>query len=361
MANQYVSLVEEAVRGTDPGSGYMFLPVLSDVAPEFNADDKPRVEFRGQDTGLGDITVIRRQVDWLYKCKCYWYPGKETGLLFKHLFGNAGTRAVLDTTAYKGLLNPILMPYGVGMNLGTKAIGIIANTDEGGITKSQYFGGGRITDCKITFTGTDDVTLEFTIQGAWIGPVGQTAIAGVSFPAANPFNSGEYKAYIGGAPVRTGVAPNFTDITVGTAVQFMPDSLDITITNGLKDKIVGNGVPGPTKTYRDAKFKADLNCPIDYEDPSSGFSSAAEYKKLFTGPATNNLLIVLDTGDLAGSASAHYTAILDLPYMMQKNPKKPDRNPDGKTPALKMAFETLYSATTAYPVALLTVDKATAY
>lgn len=361
MANQYVALVEEATRGTNPGSGYMFLPVLSDVAPEFNVDDKPRVEFRGQDTGLGDITVIRRQVDWLYKLKCYWYPGKETGLLFKHLFGNAGARTVLDTSAYSGLLNPLLMPFGAGMNLGTKAIGIIANTDEAGITKSMYYGGGRVVDCKITCAGTDDVTLDITIQGAWIGPADQAAIAGVSFPAAAPFNSSQYKAYIGGVPVRTGVAPNYTGITIGTAVQFMPDSLDMTITNGLKDKIVGNGVKGPSKTMRDAKFKVDLNCPIDYEDPAGGFSSAAEYKKLFIGPATNNLLVAFDNGTLAGAATANYTALIDLPYMMQKNPKKPDRNPDGKTPGLKMGFESLYSTTNSYPAAMLTVDKATAY
>jgi hypothetical protein len=361
MASQYLTLVEETTRGTTPAGPYLFLPVISDVMPEFDADDKPRVEFRGQDTGLGDVTVVRREVKWSMKIKCYYYPGKEVGLLFKHLFGNAGTRSVVDTSGYKGLLNPILMPYGTGMNLGDKAIAIIANTDEGGVTRAQTYGGGRITDCKITCKGTDDVELEFSIQGAWIGAADQTAIGGVSFPGANPFNSGEYKAYIGGTPVRTGTAPNYTDITIGTAVQFIPDQLDITISNGLKDKVVGNGVPGPSRTYREGKFKIDVNCPIDYEDPASGFSSADEFKKLFTGPATNNLVIVWDNGDLAGAATVHYTALLDLPYMMQKNPKKAERNAEGKTPSLKMGFESLFSATTSYPGALLTVDKATTY
>jgi hypothetical protein len=141
----------------------------------------------------------------------------------------------------------------------------------------------------------------------------------------------------------------------------MPDTLDITISNGLKDKTVGNGVPGPTKTYRDSKFKFDINSPIDYEDPASGFSSADEFKKLFTGPASNNLIIVWDNGDLAGSSTAKYTAILDLPNMMQVNPKKPGRNSEGKTPDLKMGFTSLNSTTTKYPGALITVDKATAY
>lgn len=361
MADQYLAFYEETTRGVVPTPTYLFLPVSGDLTPDFDADDKPRVEFRGQDTGLGDITVIRREVKWTYTLKTAWYPGKEIGLLLKHLFGNAGARSVIDTTAYRGLCNPILMPYGTGMNLGDKAIAIVPNTDEAGTTRSQVYGGGRVTSCKITASGTDDVMLEFTLQGAWIGAADQTAVGGVSFPAANPFNSSDYKAYIGGTPVRTGTAPNYTNITVGTAVQFMPDSLSITITNGLDDKIVGNGVPGPTKTFRKEKFKVDIDTPIDYEDPASGFSSADEFKKLFTGPSTNNLLVLFDNGDLAGSATEKYTALLDLPYMMQKNPKKPGRNSEGKTADLKMGFTSLYSTTAKYAGALFTVDKATAY
>lgn len=361
MAEQYLALYEETTRGTAGTPTYLFLPVTGDLSPDFDPSDKPRVEFRGADTGLGDVSVMRQEVKWTYTLKCYWYPGKETGLLFKHLFGNAGTRATVDTTACKGLCNSLLMPYGTGMPLGDTAIAIVPNTDEGGVTKSQVFGGGRVTSCKISAKGTEDVTLEFTLQGAWIGPADQTAVAGVSFPAANPFNGTDYKAYIGGTPVRTGTAPNYTAITVGTAVQFMPDSLDISINNGLDDKVVGNGIAGPTKTYRKEKFKIEIDCPIDYEDPASGFSSADEFKKLFTGPATNNLLVVFDNGDLAGSATETYTALLDLPYMMQKNPKKPGRNAEGKTPDLKMGFSSLYSTTAKYAGALLTVDKATAY
>ena len=141
-------------------------------------------------------------------------------------------------------------------------------------------------------------------------------------------------------------------------MQFKPDSLDITITNGLKDKVVGNGVRGPSKTTRSAQFKTVVACPTDYEDPTSGFSSAQEFKKLFAGVATNNLFVTFDNGDLAGSATQTYQAFLDLPLMMQQNPKKADRYADGKTPGLKLAFESLNSSVTNYPLALQLVDQA---
>lgn len=362
MANQYLALCEHADRlDTNITGPYLFLPTLSDVQPESDFTDKPRVEFRGQDTALGSVNVQRTEQKWSATIKCYWYPGKETGLLFKHTFGNSGARVLVDTTAYKGLLNPVAMPFGAGMPLGTKAIALIANTDEGGVTKSQLFGGGRVTSCKISCKGTDDIELEFTVQGWFIGPVDQAAIGGVSFPPANPFNSSQYKAYIGGVPVRTGSAPNYTDLAPGTAVQFSPDSLTITINNGLKDKVVGNGIKGPTKTYRDTAFGYDVDCPVDYEDPASGFSSADEFKKLISGPAINNLFVVFDTGELAGAATQTYTATLDLPRAQQKNPKKPDRSAEGKTPGLKMGFTSLCSTVTGYPVAMQLTDKASAY
>ena len=357
MSSQYIALVEETTRGTTPAGPYLFLPILGDLVPEFDATDKPRMEFKGQDVALGSATAIRTEVKWAYKLKCYWYPGKETALLFKHLLGAPAARAAVDTLAYRGLIIPTAMPYGLGASLGTSAIAIVANTDENGTTKSQVFGGGRITDCKISCKGTDDITLEFSLEGAWIGPADQTAVSGISFPAANPFNSTQYSAYIGGAPVRTGTAPNFTNLAPGTAVQFMPDSLDLTITNGLKSKVVGNGVRGPSKTTRAAQFKADLACPLDYEDPSSGFSSAQEFKKIFPGVATNNLLIVFDNAQLAGSATQNYQAVFDMPLMMQKNAKKADRSAEGKTPGLKLGFESLNNSTYGYPLALLLTDQ----
>ena len=115
MSSQYTVLYEEITRGTAPVSpAYMFLPTMGDLTPDFDATDKPRIEYRGQDSAMGATIVLRTEVKWSYKLKCYWYPGKETDLLFKHLLGNPGTPVLIDVTAYSKLITPIAMPYGVG-------------------------------------------------------------------------------------------------------------------------------------------------------------------------------------------------------------------------------------------------------
>jgi hypothetical protein len=38
MAEQYLALVEETTRGTDPASGYLFLPVMTSLQPKFVAN-----------------------------------------------------------------------------------------------------------------------------------------------------------------------------------------------------------------------------------------------------------------------------------------------------------------------------------
>ena len=118
MATQYLALVEETTRGTDPTSGYLFLPVTGSLDVKFEPTDEPRKEFRGADTALGDSTVVRRQSMWTYTLECAWYPDSAAiGLLFKHVLGKVDTRSVLETTAYKGIMYPLATLYGVGEEL----------------------------------------------------------------------------------------------------------------------------------------------------------------------------------------------------------------------------------------------------
>lgn len=362
MATQYLALVEETTRGTDPGSGYLFLPVTGTLSPKFDPKDEPRKEFRGADTALGDSSVRRVESKWTHTLECSWYPGAEVGLLFKHLLGFAGSRTVVDTTAYKGVLYPLAMQYGTGQNLANKAIGLLVNSDENGTTKMQYFGGGRIKSCTITIKGTDDIKLSFEIQGAggWVGTPDQTATAGVSFPAASPFISCDTLCYSGSGISRTGTPPALTAIAAGSMTAFTPESVTITITNGEDDRTVLNGVRGPSKTYRENQFKVETDVVIDYEDPSSGFSSADEFKRIFAGTATQALLLKLDNLEHAGSVSAHYESWLDLPNMML-TAETPERNTEGKTPSVKLKYTSLYDSTLTKPFALFTQDKATAY
>lgn len=364
MANQFALLCEEAVRGTRPDIPvWLPIPITGKLQPAYNPKDEPRKAFMGADTALGDTEVQRKETQWTHTLETPWFPIASIGLLLKHTFGKSVARSVLETIAYKGILYPLNMCYGEGAELGTKAIGYCCNTDEGGTTKSQYYGGGRVKSCSISISGSDDVKLTFELQGAgkWVGTPDEAAIATPDFsimPAA--FNSADSKFYIGAGITRTGVAPNYTDLVPNTMTPFLADKMEIKITNGLDDKIVGDGAKGPSKTYRASQFSVDVDTTVDYEDPSSGFSSADEFKKIFSGPVYNSLLIVLDNGVLAGDTTETYRATIDLPYMQQKF-ETPDRNPEGKTPSMSGKFKSLYPATTKYPAAIFTVDQIEAY
>lgn len=361
MAVQFVALVDETTRGTDPGSGYLFLPVSGALQPSFSANDEPRTEFRGADTALGSSSVVRRDSQWTYTLECPWYPGAETGLLFKHLLGKVNARATVDTSGKKGILYPEAMPYGTGRTLVNKAIGIVVNSDEGGTTKARYFGGGRVKSCSIKGEGTGDIMLSFELTGPgeYIGAEG-TMTAGAVFPTVSPFTASDLTCFIGSGITRTGTAPNYTALVPNTMKSFMPDSVDLTITNGLEDKTVMNGVQGPSKTTRAGQFSVEANFPIDYDDPASGFSSADEFKNLFTATATQSLLLLLDNGELAGTATENYRAVIDLPFMLNQA-ETPERNSEGTQPSVGLKYSSLYSATTKYPFGLLTVDKAATY
>ena len=293
--------------------------------------------------------------------ECAYYPGAETGILIKHALGKANTRSVVDVTAYKGIVYPLANPF-ISTELDTKAIGIVANTDEAGTTKSQYYGGGRIKSMSISGEGTDDVKLTFEIQGPaeHIGAVDQTATAGVSFPSAAPFTTDDCLLYIGAGITRTGTGPDFTDIVPNTMNAFRPDSFEITITNGLNDKQVMDGNLGPNKTFREGKFTVQAVTPIDYEDPASGFSSADQFKLTFSGPQTSSILLVMDNGELAGSATENYETVVDLANLLVV-PETPERSSEGVQPTVNFTFNSLYDSTTKYPVGILTTDQAAAY
>ena len=361
MANQYIALFEHTVRDTITGSeAKMFLPVMDNLQPTFEPDDQPRKEFRGQDSALGDISEVRRSSQWTYSLKCAAYPIDAVGFLLKHLLGKSVTRSAVDVSAYEGIIYPLADPYSAG-ELVDKAIGLVINTDEEGTTKSRTFYGGRIKSLNLHIEGTDDVILTFEIQGPgdFIGAEG-ALLAGASFTSVSPFVSSDALLYIGTGISRTGSAPDFTAIAKGTMDAFKPDSIDVTITNGLGDKTVLDGVQGPSWTTREAQFMVEVAAPIDYSDPSSGFSSADEYKLIFDGPVTNSMLVVLDNGEAAGDTTTNYSWVIDLAALLVK-PGTPSRNTDGITPTIEFSYNSKYDETAEYPIAFFTTDKESAY
>jgi len=360
---QYLAFYKETERGTAPGGpSYKFLQII-DGWPKFKPSDEPRKEFAGVNTALGDRTVRRKESQYTAAPKFYYRPGAETGTFLRQLLGFAGTRTTVDTSGKTGILYAnTAMPYGSGLPLEDEALGLVPNLDEAGTTKSQVYGGFRPASATFEFKGTDDVVVTIEGQGAggWVGAVDQAAIGGVSLPAIEPFNCSEVRYYLGSGISRTGVAPDFTAIAAGTMKEFKPDSLTLKITTGLTDKVVGNGIKGPSKTTRSAQFSVEVNAECDYEDPSSGFSSADEYKRLFSGPATNSLLIVMTHADLAGAATERYQTIIDVP-LMQLNAERAEPDNEGKTPSQKLAYKSLIDPAIGYPIAMITVDRAASY
>lgn len=363
MANQYLPYCEETTRGTKPGSpSYKFLPITKGLVPKFDPKDEPRKEFRGADTALGDSSVVRRESAYTISPECYLYPGAEVGTLLKHLLGKAATRTTVDTSAYKGILYPVAMPYGTGAVLADKAIGFEPNMDRDGTTASQYFGGARFKNATLTIKPGDDITLALEGGGAggWIGAANQAATANPTFPAASPYAYADAAFYVGSGATRTGTAPDYTDLAPGTMSQIQPDEFTLKIPNGLEDKSVLNGVKGPSKTERTAQFMAEVEFTLDFRDPASGFSSIDEFEAQFSGPRTNSIMVVITGTELAGAATQKYQEVIDLP-LVQITIESPEADNEGKTVKAKIKGKTLYSYTTKYPLAWLRVDKAATY
>jgi hypothetical protein len=354
-----MGIVEETVRGTDPGSGYGFLSIESALMPQFNPTDEARNEFRGQDSGLGNTSesVVRRESQWTETLVMAYRASDEINLLLKHFFGFAGTRAVVDTTAYKGIFYPLTQPYGEGQNLGTKAIGLIPNYDVQGTTKSKYFGGAIVTACRISGEGSGDIMIEFDLKGAG-GFIGAetTALASPTFSAVSPFVAKDILLYIGTGIARTGTAPDFTDIAEGSMVQFCPDSFSVSMTNGLDDKVIFCGTEGPTKTFRSEQFTVECNFPTDLEDPPTGFSSHDAYESLFAGPDTTSILMVGASDELAGSVSEKYGFVLDLAGLLNKTAAG-EYSAEGQAPTIDLTYSSLYDTTAEYPVSMTTIDQ----
>jgi hypothetical protein len=337
---------------------------MGSLMPNFEATDESRAEFRGNDSALGNSedSIVRRGSQVTFALECAYYPGSEIGLLMKHDLGKAGTRAVEDTTAYKGPLYPLSQPYGTGNELGDKAIGIWVLFDKEGTTYKQYYGGCRPFDFSLSAEGTDDIKLTFNVKapGEYVGTEAVNDLTPDFSGLPSPFTSSDLTCYIGAGVSVTGTAPDYTDISFGTMVQFCPDSISATITSGLDDKVQMCGIEGPGKTFRSAQFGAEVSFPIDFADPSSGYSSHDEWVKKFTGPNTNAILLVLDNGELAGAATSTYETSFFFPALLS-NPDTPAFASDGTQPTINFTYSSLYDTTAASPLIIQTVDTDATY
>lgn len=355
MANQYVMLVEETTRGTDPESGYETYPVTDfvEAKPEFN--DGPRNEFRGADTALGPIEDVRRSFNNMWTLTAFWYPSSGfLGTLWKHVYGLSSISAAIDTTAYQTNYIPESMPYGTGATLAAKAIGVVPNVDDGsGTTKSRYNGGMRPSESIIIeINPAEDVTLVMPFQGPgqYIGDQA-TLEASSGIPTGDPYVGSDVTCFQGSGVSVTGSAPDYTEIGEGSMDQFSSDTMTITITTGRSDKEVIDGVVGANLTTRadGSPFKVDLVYTIDFADPASGYSSADEYEAQLTAMQYVPFVIKFTSADLAGSSTEVYEDILYMPRMKMISAEKTLSNTGGQ-PSVVFTFESRNDETALKPI-----------
>lgn len=362
MAKQFLAIHKEGARGVNPGTDYLFPPVIGSVEPTAEYTDQPRKEFRGQDTRLGDVNDTRVSTSWTYELAAWFYPILDLMAVIRHVVGFAGVRALVDTSAYKGIMYPpSAPPYAAGGELDGEALTLVPNTDIDGTTVSQEFNGGRPANLKIEIKRPDDVKITSTINGGpWVGTPGQPAVTGETFTGLQPYNSADLLCFTGSGISRTGTAPDFTDIAEGGMVPFVPDELTLEFETGHKEVDKLNGLRGPSVTEYEGQVIAKLMYSMDYSDPASGFSSHDQYLLHCAGPLYHAYLFKLTGPDLAGAATAYHQFIVDMPRMKMKITIK-ERTPDGKVVKADFEGESRFDMTAKYPFAFLTVDKVDEY
>jgi hypothetical protein len=361
MGVDFLPYAIETTRGTKPGApAYKFLRVTKGIVPKVNYKDEVRKQFMGVNSSLGYPTATRKDQSFAHSIEAIFSP-EEFVDFFKFVMGHAGVRATIDTDGYKGLMYPVRMPYGAGNPLLDQAMLFSPNTDEEGVTKSQDFGGERPFSITIKGKQGEDVTITIELKGAgdWIGAPDQAATPNPVFSVRVPYTGQGVAWYIGAGAARTGTAPDFTDIAPGTMDRFYPDEFTIKITNGLDDKAILNGIVGPSKTVRNKAFEVEIDFTMDYNDPTSGFSSAAEFKRLATGITMSSLMCILDNFETINTTETYQT-LFDIPRALFSS-DAPERDVEGKTPSLKMKYKSMIDPAIGYPIAVQTKDKTAAY
>ncbi|MBI5599204.1 MAG: hypothetical protein HY890_05635 [Deltaproteobacteria bacterium] len=356
----YLAVGEEAVRGTKEAATVGFVPLLSPGIPKLEFDDKHRKEFRGEDSLKGDTTVIRMGQKWGGSLEIPFFTEAGTtkgmmGTILKHFFGKVTSAQNGATGQYRHMLYPVADPFATA-NLGSKALTLNMNINEGATQKNWPFVGGRVKSISLEQEAGGSLKLSVELFGQKRDTV-TAELGGAAFVAENlrcDYNN--LKVYTG-TITRAGTAPDFTDFTFGSATQLKPDKISVKIENGMEDVLRLGGLDYADKT-RMGQFKVSLELTIDWEDPASGFSSADDFNAWIAGASSTNFFLHWDTGTQAGTGDNH-GLYMDIP-IAQRMGGQPDYNLE-KDPMVTLKYEGLYDSTTAkYLVGLMLKNTASA-
>lgn len=341
----YMAIGEEATRGTAESTTVGFVPLMSPSVPAVEFDDKARAEHRGEETALGARAIERLTRRWggSLEMPVFTEAGTTKGIvgtLLKHFFGKSASAQNGATGQYYHMMYPVADPFATA-NLGTKALTLNCNIQEGATPKNWPFTGGRVKSLSFEQVAGEKLKLAVEMMGQSRDASG-TAIASPTYPAENlrcDFNN--CTVYYGGTPTRTGSAPAYTEIGAGTATALKPDKVSFKLERGMEDMLRLAGVDYPDKT-RIGQVKGTLELTIDWEDPASGFSSVDDVLAWYAGVSETNFMLIWNTGTQAGTGDNH-GIIVDLPRCnrMGGAPELSD-----KDPLITLKYECLFDATT---------------
>jgi hypothetical protein len=354
----YMALGEESARGTKESTIVGFIPCLSPGIPKMEFDEKRRAEYRGEDAVTGDSAVTRFSRKWSGSIEMPFYTeaGTEAGMvgtLLRHFFGSVSTTET-PTGQYNHMMYPVSDPFD-SANLGTKALTLNLNINEGAVMKNWPFVGGRVKSVSFDQEAGNHLKVTAETFGQFRAAI-TSEIGSPAFAAENlrcDYNN--LKLYTGTIE-RTGSAPDYTDFIFADATQISPDKVSVKIENGMEDvlRLSGGEIDYADKT-RMGKFKVTIEFTIDWEDPNSGFSSVDEFTSWVDASYETNFLLHWDTGTVAGSGGTHGLYI-DIPRA-QLTGGDPSYSLD-KDPMVTFKYEGLIDSTTGYMVGLLLKNSA---
>src|SRR3972149_131006 len=294
----YCALGEEAARGTKEVTTVGFIPLLNSGIPKMEFDDKRRKEFRGEDTVKGDTTAIRMSRKWGGSLEIPFFTEAGTskgiiGTLIKHFFGKATSAQNAAPGQSAHIVYPVADPFATA-NLGTKALTVSLNINEGATMKNWPFVGGR--GKSLSFDQEAGNHLKFSVELMGQDKAATTAELGSeTFPAENLRADYNNLSVYTSTITKVGTPPNYTNFNFGSVALIRPDKISVKIENGMEDVLRLSGLDYPDKT-RMGQFKVSLEMTLDWEDPATGFSSIDDFNSWLSASLTTAVCLFWNTG-----------------------------------------------------------------
>jgi hypothetical protein len=354
MGRQYIAIGEEASRGTKEVTTVAFIPLWDPLKPKPENKDDPRKQTRGEDSILGDTQYRRMSRGWSSPLVIPMYS--EAGVvkagiarLVKHLTGKCTSVQNAATGQYAHVLYPVSDPFDAA-NLGSKALTLNQNQNIGTLMENWPWVGGRVKDLELDQQPGVDLKATFSLMGQFLDAVGAELGSAVFPDESLRLDYKGFKLYTG-AITRVGTAPDYTDLTFSGATLIKPDTFKVKVAAAREDKLRLAGVDYPDKTRTSGKYDLTGEFTIDWEDPSSGFSSYDEVKAWLAGITELALCAMWDSGTQAGTGD-HHSLYCDIPRALIQG-DLPAYDPD-KDPIVTIKFKAQHDpATTKYPWAFL--------